>query len=100
MNRNQEYLFMSIQRVYLHSFAFSIESYSEFSTGPFASTLTSLGFGAVPNMELRQPSNFHQNWNVWFQNGPNIGILGRFAEFELNVPLNVDFTRQDFDTHA
>ena len=91
--------------VYVHParvFAFIcfLESYSEFSTGPFASTLTSLGFGAVPNMELRQPSNFHQNWNVWFQNGPNIGILGRFAEFELNVPLNVYFTRQNFDTHA
>ena len=74
-----------------------LKSYSEFCTAPFASTLTSSEFGAVPNMESREPSNFPQNWNVWLQNGTNIGILGRSVEFESNVPLNVDFTRQNYD---
>ena len=89
--------------VYVHPacvFAFIcfLESYSEFSMAPFASTLTSSGFGAVPNMESCEPSNFRQNWNVWLQNGTNIGILGCSVEFELNVPLNVDFTRQNYDS--
>ena len=64
---------------------------------PFASPLTSSGFAAVPNMESSQPSNFRQNWNVWLQNGTNIGILGRSGAFESNVPLNGDFTMQSFD---
>ena len=49
-------------------------------------------------MESREPSNFRQNWNVWLRLGTNIGILGYSVEFELNVPLNVDFTRQNYDS--
>ena len=75
-----------------------LKSYSEFSMAPFASTLTSSGFGAVPNMESHEPSNFRQNWTVWLHLGTNIGILGSSVEFELNVPLNVDFTRQNYDS--
>ena len=56
---------------------------------PFASPLTSSGFGGVPNMESSEPSNFRQNWNVWLHLGTNIGILGSSVEFELNVDFKV-----------
>ena len=89
---------MYVHFVCVCAFICFLKSYSEFSMAPFASTLTSSGFGAVPNMESCEPSNFRQNWNVWLQNGTNIGILGCSVEFELNVPLNVDFTRQNYDS--
>ena len=91
-------IFVYVHFVCVCAFICFLKSYSEFSMAPFASTLTSSGFGAVPNMESCEPSNFRQNWNVWLQNGTNIGILGCSVEFELNVPLNVDFTRQNYDS--
>ena len=74
-----------------------LKSYSEFSMAPFASPLTSSGFGAVPNMESREPSNFPQNWNVWLRLVTNIQIFGSSVEFELNV-LALNFTIENYDS--